>query len=311
MSKVLVSDEQGGQNCLVCSEERTAIIGKRGNREYFGADQEAEPHLRTDVVKCLNCGFIYVLPRIAKTAVLEKEYYNDPAKYEAVTGGTSENMFRQRLSLIEKYKSPAKLLDVGAGKGEFLVEATKNGWESSGIEPSSEFCKYAQSRFQLKLFNCHLNEYETKSDAKYDVITLNHVLEHVEQPYVLLKSIRNLLDESGVLFIEVPNTVSNILKLADRYFTMKGLNWSSRLSPMHPPFHEFGYNLQSLKHLMTQSGYVILEHRTFSGRDRGYSKYNSYGGPVPMLRNVAGWILDLFGNRELICIIAKKIGKSE
>jgi len=295
-----------GSKCLVCEHGQSRVLGIRGNREYSGADPHAEPHLCTNVVQCTNCEFIYLLPRISETVVLEKEHYGDPEQYEAVIDGDSSNMFGTRLSLIEKFKKTGSLLDVGAGKGEFLLQASDRGWDINGVEPSSHFCRYAKEQFNIHLFNGPLSKFKSNSDHVYDVITLNHVLEHVDHPLSLLNLVKKSLNESGILFIEVPNTTSHLLKLVDLYFKMKGLNWSSRLSPMHPPFHEFGYNNRSLRHLMQRAGYTILESQTFSGRDRGYSSKEKPEGWTTMLRNASARFLDLFGNRELLTVVARK-----
>jgi rubredoxin len=45
--------------CLVCGFSEQHALGKRGNREYSGADMEFTPHVQTSVVQCQKCGFIY------------------------------------------------------------------------------------------------------------------------------------------------------------------------------------------------------------------------------------------------------------
>ena len=42
---------------------------------------------------------------------------------------------QQKIKLIEKYVSKGKLLDIGAGTGDFLRVAQERGWQVSGIEP--------------------------------------------------------------------------------------------------------------------------------------------------------------------------------
>jgi len=291
------------EKCLVCGEVNSQVLGIRGNHEYFGADLNVKPHLYTSIVQCSDCGFIYLSPRIPQTAILEKEHYSNPEYYEAVSGGNSFAMFGSRLSFIEKFKSPSSMLDIGAGKGEFLAEAKKKGWEIAGLEPSAEFCQYAKREYNVDLFNGELEDYQHASTKKFDVITLNHVLEHIAAPYPLIECINTLLTEKGILCIEVPNTSSNLLKLADLYFKMKGLNWSSRLSPLHPPFHEFGYSPKSLQFLLRKTGFNILDTHTFSGRDRGKTKVHNF---TSAMRDVSARVLDMFGNRELLYMVAQR-----
>jgi SAM-dependent methyltransferase len=136
-----------------------------------------------------------------------------------------------------------------------------------------------------------------------DVVTLNHVLEHVERPVALLQAIKKRLKPDGVIFVEVPNCDSYLLRAADAYFRLRGLDWSTRLSPLHPPFHKFGFTAASLRHALTASEFDMLLLTTFSGRDRGYNgKVTSF---ATRLRGAASSALSLLGNRELLVAIAR------
>lgn len=291
--------------CPLCGSEHSAKMGIRGTREYFGADPNCEPHLVTDVVRCQACDFIYADPMHENMGQLEKAYYSDPEKYSATAGCESSKMYQTRLEFIAKYKTRGALLDVGAGKGEFLAQAVHEGWEVQGIEPSPSFRKYAKDRCGIELHAGCLGDPGTLPENYFDVITLNHVLEHVVQPYALLDLIRRYLKEDGILFIEVPNCDSYFLRVLDLYFRIKGLNWSSRLSPFHAPFHRFGYTTRSLTFLMERSMYNVLCTATFSGRDRGFQRKRSGWHPEVILREIASSSFQFVGNRELLALIAR------
>ena len=85
-------------NCLLCKHEEYKILGIRGNREYFGADQNADPHVYTNVVKCCNCGFIYTNPMIKGFNHMEIDYYNNPQAYQATYNTNTLTMFKKRIS---------------------------------------------------------------------------------------------------------------------------------------------------------------------------------------------------------------------
>src|SRR5690606_30422782 len=122
-------------------------------------------------------------------------------------------------------------------------------------------------------------------------------------PLALLKVITQFIAPRGVLFIEVPNTNSLILKIADVYFRIRGLKWSSRLSPLHPPFHKYGYSKISLRYLLNKAGYEVVRFRTYSGKDRGYKIMNRTFSVV--MRDAISWAINLLGNRELLGVVAK------
>lgn len=289
--------------CPLCGEDRPTVLGTRGNREYFGADPAASPHISTKVVQCLACDFIYTNPMIRGMEHLESAYYSDPARYQATAEGDPAKMFRSRLDILARTGAGGDLLDVGAGKGEFLAEARARGWRAVGIEPSEKFCAHARERHGVEVEAGFLGESEVFGGRRFDAITFNHVIEHVDSPVGLLRRAAGLLKPDGVVFVEVPNCGSHLLRLADAYFRLKGLGWSSRLSPLHPPFHRYGYTALSLGFLLEKAGFELVSMQTLSGSDRGYR--NSGQSWETTLREWASRLLDAAGNRELLATVAR------
>lgn len=292
-------------DCPLCGSSRFRKLGVRGNREHFGADPNAAPHVVTDVVRCRDCDFIYTNPMIRGLEHLEAAHYADPSRYEASEGGDAPRMFASRLDLIARLKAPGRMLDVGCGKGEFLEEARNRGWQVTGVEPSEGLCAHARSTYGLDVRHGTLGETRPAAPGSLDAVTLNHVLEHVERPEALLGAIRPLLKPDGILFVEVPNSDSYLLRAADLYFRAKGLDWSSRLSPLHPPFHRFGFTQASLRFALARAGFKPAAVQTFSGRDRGYG--GGHRSLPARLRDAASGAFDLLGNRELLAAVARPL----
>jgi SAM-dependent methyltransferase len=291
------------RNCPVCNQDNTRNIGIRGNREYNGADQTITPHIYTQVVQCRVCKFIYTNPEIRGLEYLEDEHYSDAENYMKAKGEAIHSMFATRLSFIKNYTKPDqdKLLDVGAGKGEFLFAAAATGFAADGVEPSANFCAFGKEAYGVNLYHGLLGQTPALTGKKYDVITMHHVLEHVEEPVKLINLIKEYLAREGMLFIEVPNCNSYLNQLADLFFRIKGLKWSSRVSPLHPPFHKFGYTPAALRYLLEGCGYKVIATKTFSGKDR--SSFSKKGIKY-RLASVFSTIIGLFGNRELLCMLA-------
>ncbi len=108
---------------------------------------------------------------------------------------------KRKLKLINSFNSSSKtILDVGAGTGDFLKVCANNSWNVLGIEPSLD----ARNIAAKKEVNLLENLSEVK-DQKFDVITLWHVLEHVENLSEYIIELKNLLSENGTLIIAVPN----------------------------------------------------------------------------------------------------------
>tara|TARA_R110002073_G_scaffold123234_1_gene266754 strand:- start:46877 stop:47728 length:852 start_codon:yes stop_codon:yes gene_type:complete len=108
--------------------------------------------------------------------------------------------FKRKKSLFQNGKSDKTILDVGAGTGDFLLYCQENKFNVTGIEPSQTARKIAQDKgVQLK------GKLEDVLGAKFDVITMWHVLEHVPNLYECIGQLKDLLDEKGKLIIAVPN----------------------------------------------------------------------------------------------------------
>lgn len=116
---------------------------------------------------------------------------------------------RSKTSLIEKYtpdKNNNKLLDLGAGTGYFLAAMRKKKWIVTGIEKSDSTRKYAHEKFGLNIQN---SEYlGHMPDKTKDIITMWHVLEHIEKLNQTFHHLHRVLKDDGTLFIALPNKSS-------------------------------------------------------------------------------------------------------
>jgi 2-polyprenyl-3-methyl-5-hydroxy-6-metoxy-1,4-benzoquinol methylase len=107
---------------------------------------------------------------------------------------------KNKLKLINSQSSRGRILDIGAGVGDFLNVAKNDGWETIGIEPSDKAKAIAKSKGVL--FVESLSELESNS---FDVITMWHVLEHVPDLENQIKELKRLIKPNGTVIIAVPN----------------------------------------------------------------------------------------------------------
>jgi len=123
----------------------------------------------------------------------------------------------QRLHEVEKVRGgdqkPGRVLDVGCGEGFALAEFQRRGWEIEGIDHSVEGLRTMNPDIlnnveQGNVFK--LLESRMHNGNTYDVVWLNNVLEHVTEPLDLLKSLRKLIADEGVLVVTVPNDFSEL-----------------------------------------------------------------------------------------------------
>jgi 2-polyprenyl-3-methyl-5-hydroxy-6-metoxy-1,4-benzoquinol methylase len=108
---------------------------------------------------------------------------------------------KNKLNLINSLQpNKGKILDIGAGTGEFLSVAQQNGWNTTGVEPSEKAKQIAINKGVS--FVEALAQLE---DHTFDVITMWHVLEHVPDLNHQIKELKRLLKPSGYLIVAVPN----------------------------------------------------------------------------------------------------------
>ncbi|MEK7478868.1 MAG: class I SAM-dependent methyltransferase [Patescibacteria group bacterium] len=110
-----------------------------------------------------------------------------------------------RVGIISRFKylTPAlSLLDVGCGNGTFLMSMRKRGWQSFGTEIApSNHMRQCAGEF-IKKGDFRKSDFSGNS---FDVITMWHSLEHVEDPLGYLIEAERVLKDGGVLIAEIPN----------------------------------------------------------------------------------------------------------
>ena len=108
---------------------------------------------------------------------------------------------KNKLNLINSQQAAkGRILDIGAGTGDFLIVAKNDGWQTVGIEPSDRAKGIAIGKGISFVENT--TELENQS---FDVITMWHVLEHVPDLDFQIKELKRLLKPEGTLIVAVPN----------------------------------------------------------------------------------------------------------
>lgn len=108
---------------------------------------------------------------------------------------------KNKLNLINSLQpNKGRILDIGAGTGDFLSVAKNDGWQTIGVEPSDRAKAIAKNKGVS--FVEETSELENDS---FDLISMWHVLEHVPDLDKQIKELKRLLKPTGTLIIAVPN----------------------------------------------------------------------------------------------------------
>lgn len=154
---------------------------------------------------------------------------------------------------------PASVFDYGCGSGRFLRFARQLGMETFGLDSSANAVAVGQSTG----LRCAVGSYEALplSDEKFDLIRLNHVLEHVDEPVRALGALRPHLATGGHVVVTVPNTESAVADLFGR-------DWYN----LDAPRHVWDFNPHNLRLTMERAGFEV-EAVQFNGE--GLNVYQS------------------------------------
>ena len=189
--------------CPWCDSEKTQI--HLWVKDLFLTNEAFEIH------ECLKCGLLFTEPRPKPEEIgkyyQSEEYYSHqenkkgfvPRIYEAVK---SVNL-KKKYKMATKGLEPGRMLEIGCGAGDFLHTMEKHGWTCTGIEPSESAKEIATKKVKAKLLNPQ--EIDKLEDESFDLITMWHVLEHVDNLKEEIKQLQRLVKKGGRLVLALPN----------------------------------------------------------------------------------------------------------
>jgi 2-polyprenyl-3-methyl-5-hydroxy-6-metoxy-1,4-benzoquinol methylase len=146
-----------------------------------------------------------------------------------------------RFLAIPKKNNTLKLLDVGCGRGDFLIRASSCGYKSMGIDFDPETVDIACSR-GLNAIVCEIDK--MPNNDLYDAVVLSHVIEHVEDPVYLIENIFKRLQPGGYFYLATPNFDS----AGKKTFLQ---NWRGIDAPRHMHY----FNIANLRNLLIRTGF--------------------------------------------------------
>lgn len=196
-----------------------------GNDDDFEVLSEKDRYgLSVRTVICPHCGLLMTNPRMTRESYdkfYESEY---PLIYRAITK-PDDAYFLKRVEygnnlvdLIEKMQPVGKdVLEIGCAGGGIVKAFINRGYNGFGVDLSPIYIDYGKQK-GINLRCCHSSEL-VKEGKMYDIIILNHVLEHFTDLEKELSIVRKLLRPQGVLFVAVPG-IKNLLFSYDNDFLL-------------------------------------------------------------------------------------------
>jgi SAM-dependent methyltransferase len=232
-----------------------------GRLERWRSVPAAEPVLagdRYELARCVVCGSAVTLgeapPELHETGA----YRSQTPRLSRGALPLLRGFDRQRISLLKPLAGPgSSLLDVGTGRGRFVVSARAAGYDARGIEPSERGVAAARE-LGAPVEPVGIEDAEV-APSSLDAITIWHVLEHLERPRAALEQIRPWLRSGGALLVGVPN-------LASVQAWLGGPRWYH----LDVPRHRIHFTPSGVRALLRGVGFepvgshhVLAEHNPF------------------------------------------------
>ena len=209
-----------------------------------------------EVLACEQCGLLFTAPRPAPDRIgsyYESDEYLShqenksglvPTLYEKVKAINLKNKRNRALSGLD----PGRLLDIGCGVGDFLRVVKEKNWDVAGIEPSVHAKSIAEKR--LGFTPLDPSEAVALESSSFDVITMWHVLEHIDDLHRQVDDLHRLLRCGGRLVIALPNYQS----FDATYYQSAWAAWDvpRHLNHFSPAFLIGALQQNGFKHLDTQ-----------------------------------------------------------
>ncbi len=212
--------------CPLCGG--THLKGTMTCTDYFATGEQFERF------SCEDCGFMFTQGVPVESEI--GRYYETPEyiSHSDTRKGMMNNIYhyvrsymlghKARLVVREAHRRKGRLLDIGTGTGYFLAAMLQRGWKVEGIEKSPQARAFASEHFALDVHP--ESALDTFEPGSFDVITLWHVMEHLEHLDETWSRIRELLTDKGVVIVAVPNCSSYD---ARKY----GSGWAAYDTPRH------------------------------------------------------------------------------
>ena len=291
--------------CPVCGSSR---ISKR----YTGKPVRSEwrDEKTFEVFECADCTHGFLNPVLGQ-AELARYYGSQYSAYQAGHGTgelqrAGDQAKREKRFRHVDLEARMDVLDVGCGSGSFLQVIRGVVGSVQGVEPSEHGVATCR-QLDIPVFHGDMEEFSLADDRKFDLITMNHVLEHHPEPKRLLGLCRSRLKEGGQLWIAVPN--------ADCFFARR---LKSRWHSSDLPVHLQQFSASSLRRAIEAVGLVLDNLRSESENSLPGSAatyLRGFGIPGRLSRNILrrslsktstlGRRIDLSGNGEALIVSAK------
>lgn len=278
-------------HCRLCGYPRYYLVHQEKKKTSSGpapaggyAISEAHLEKPDKIVRCMSCGFVYAVSKQPVSELISDYERMEDAEYAAEERGRRRQA-QIILRFLHQFKSGGRMLDVGCGPAFFLSEAKAQGWRVEGVDLSAWARETATKRFGIEVFKGTLEEAKYP-DKTFDVVVMNDLIEHLEDPKACLREVRRILKNDGVLYLSTPDIDSALARL------LRARWWGIN------KYHLSYFSKKTLEKMLHETGFKSVRYgsypRVFSWK-YWLKRLEAYPAAV---RSVPGWFARAFGLKD-------------
>ncbi len=202
-------------------------------------------------VRCTSCGLVFVNPRCSGHLETQMSSGTGAMGDDALTASQRKRL-RKELALYNPYRKLNRILEVGAGRGWLLGEASASGWETWAAEVNAQALEHLKGRGLSRVLTESADRF-CAPRGYFDVVRLWDVIEHLESPRAVLLRIGEALRQGGLLRISTTN-----FRSLSRW--VNGPEWVY----LNGSDHIVLFEPQTIRRLLDLTGFVNVRIRTRS-----------------------------------------------
>lgn len=199
--------------CWVCKSDKNKFLWGNASQDNLVSSDIAitnDKYGKTlPLYECENCSFIFAHPLPENILSLYENLQDEPY-IESLTPRFKE-MNHLMKSALDFYPEAKTILDVGAGVGLMVRAAKQRGLNATGVEPSRWLVDNAKKLFNIELIEGIVPN-EKLDGKKFDIVFAVDVIEHLPEPVKFLETLKEYLNDKGVIMIATPDCKSFIAK---------------------------------------------------------------------------------------------------
>ena len=241
--------------CPVCSIQGVPFLEAKDFNRRISADIFL-------YLKCPSCGLIYL---VNVPEELGKYYpaafYAIPRDKESLLAKSANEQYK--IEIVQQFIKKGRLLEIGSAWGTFACLARQSGFDIDVIEMNEQCCRFIQNKLGIRAVTS-IDQITTHDGLSgYDAILLWHVIEHLPDPWSVLKTACAQLLPEGILVVSAPNPEA-------LQFRIFGHHWTHVDAPRH-------VQLIPISLLTQQMDKLGFQPLLITTTDQGSLKYNSFG----------------------------------